>query len=107
MAFLQDVLQVPNIMERFAGKQLAGCVDSLPSLFSPPHSHRIEVLQRQAKWIHSGVARFAQGLVAMQLENVPEARLLVAEGLLRLFQRGNVGRGRWGGHSQDVIQNKL
>ena len=67
MVGLEDLLQVPDVLERFAGDQLARGVDRLAPLLLAPHPQGVEVLQGQAQRVHPRVAGVAERLVAVDL----------------------------------------
>ena len=91
---LEDALQLAHVVERLTGEQLARCIDRLPALLVAPEPQGVEILEGQAQRVHPRMARAAQGLGAMQGQQLAARRLPALEFLLRLFEgRTSAGGG--------------
>ena len=52
----ENMFELTNIGEGFAGNKLAGAVDRLAAFLFTPHSHSIEILECEARRIEPAVA---------------------------------------------------
>src|SRR4051812_38806062 len=107
MLVLDNSLQLANSIEFLARHQLARSIDWQSLIGISPHSHRVEILERQPERIHPSMAGVAQWLASMQLLGFADRRLMIFDRVAGGFQDRHIRwRRRWRRGSQYVVQDE-
>ena len=100
----ENLLHVADVLERFAGDELASGINRLAAFGVAPHAEGVEVFQREPERVHAVVARAAQRLLAMNGERLAQGWGAAGDFLFGIFEQRNVGGRRWRRRAEDVFQ---